>query len=110
MTQIDTLKEVKQKDDSIKYYIRRRKFLGKTEDFDSKEEEKYEKKHLQAYLKGKEIFRFGYRAIKDGREPAFYKVQEGLMLIEISKEQAEAMKTKAESLKVKAKELVADGE
>ena len=36
-----------------------RKFLGKLKDFDSEEERKFEQKHLRAYLKGKQYFKYG---------------------------------------------------
>jgi len=35
-----------------------RRFLGKTENFDSKEEQKFEKRHLHAYLSGNPTFNY----------------------------------------------------
>lgn len=45
---------------------RRRRFLGKTKDFESKEERNFEKAHLKAYLKGKKFFNHGFEIIGTG--------------------------------------------
>jgi hypothetical protein len=37
-----------------------RKFLGKTENFESKEEQKQQRKHLTAYLRGDKSYKFGW--------------------------------------------------
>lgn len=50
-----------------------RSFGGKTEGFESKGEQRFEQKHLKAYLKGYQRFRFGY--LVNG-EVAWYKVNE----------------------------------
>jgi hypothetical protein len=60
----------------------RRSFGGKTENFESKDEENNEKKHLKAYLKGYKMYRDGYRTIgnyEDGtafRTPSWFDVKE----------------------------------
>lgn len=46
--------------------IRRRRFLGKIKDFESKEERSFEKAHLKAYLKGKTFFNHGVEVIGTG--------------------------------------------
>lgn len=48
-------------------------FGGKIENFESREESNFEKKHLKAYLKGDMLFSFG----KDNRnQPKMFKVLE----------------------------------
>ena len=42
-----------------------RRFLGKTEGFKNKAEERFEQKHLNAYLKGRERFRHGFSKNKN---------------------------------------------
>lgn len=42
-----------------------RRFLGKTEGFKNKAEERFEQKHLAAYLKGHERFRYGFSRNKN---------------------------------------------
>lgn len=54
----------------------RRKFLGKTEDFVDKEEQRFEQKHLKAYIKGKTQFRYGYETINGQRFPAWHRVKQ----------------------------------
>jgi hypothetical protein len=59
-----------------------RKFLGKTEGFESKEEQRFEQKHLKAYIKGREFFFFGKEEVLDsegnliGMRPKRHKVKE----------------------------------
>ena len=55
-----------------------RQFLGKVKDFDSKEEQKFENKHLKAYLKGHEQFAFGTEIINNREVPKFYEVKSTL--------------------------------
>lgn len=50
-----------------------RSFGGKTENFKSKEEQRFEQKHLKAYLRGDKTFKYGFD--KNG-DPIFYKVKE----------------------------------
>lgn len=50
-----------------------RSFGGKTEGFKNKEEQRFEQKHLKAYLRGDKFFKFGYD--KNGY-PIFHKVNE----------------------------------
>lgn len=83
-----------QKDGITKYYIRTRKFLGRTEDFESKDQEAFEKAHLKAYLKGATQFRFRYQGTEESRQPATFPVMEAMYKKEISKEEAEAYKAK----------------
>lgn len=100
MTAIDTLHEEKQRDGSVKYFIRRRKFLGKISEFDTKEEERFEKKHLKAYLLGKESFISGYKSnSKDARVPVWTKVKQGILLLPITEEERNKIKEKVERLK-----------
>ena len=59
-----------------------RRFLGKINNFKSKEEQQLEKKHLKAYIKGYERFRHGYRDIFNklgelvGKEPKWHTVKQ----------------------------------
>lgn len=53
---------------------KRRSFGGKIDNFESKVERAFEKKHLKAYLKGYETFTFGRNAVT--REPNSFVVQE----------------------------------
>ncbi len=78
-----------QADGTTKYYIRTRKFLGRTEDFESKDQEAFEKAHLRAYLKGAQQFKFRYTGDDSFRQPAIFQVLEALFKSEISKEQAD---------------------
>lgn len=59
-----------------------RQFLGvvgnKAQDFVSKQEMAFQKAHLKAYLKGKDLFQYGFIDGINGREPAMYKVQQKL--------------------------------
>lgn len=51
----------------------RRKFLGKINNFISKEEANFEDKHLRSYLKGKKYFSYG----KDEKgDPKIYEVKQ----------------------------------
>lgn len=86
--------EETQKDGTTKYFIRTRKFLGRTEDFESVDQEAFEKAHLKAYLKGNTQFRFRYSGTEDKRQPMFFPVMEAMYKQEISKEEAEAYKAK----------------
>jgi len=52
----------------------KRQFLGKTENFESKEEMRKEQKHLKAYLKGHTRYAFG-RDIKT-KEPIWHNVKQ----------------------------------
>lgn len=60
-----------------------RKFLGKLDEFESKEEQKREAKHLKAYLKGDKFYFFGFREFTNpktqtvGRVPNMFPVLEG---------------------------------
>ncbi len=87
MITAEQIYEEVQKDGSIKYYLRTRKFLGKTEDFDSKEEQAFEKAHLKAYLKGKRTFTHKFRGSEDNRKPAVYETQQGLFLVPLTEEE-----------------------
>jgi hypothetical protein len=42
-----------------------RQFLGKLKDFEDKDEQRKENKHLKAYLKGLEKFTYGFETITD---------------------------------------------
>ena len=54
-----------------------RKFLGKTEGFNSKEDRVLNQKMLKAYLKGEECFRCGFKSLDNGtRVPNWFKVLE----------------------------------
>lgn len=58
----------------------RRSFGGKLVDFTSRAEQNFEKKHLDAYLKGKKYFRYGFKTVeslgKQFRIPAMFEVKE----------------------------------
>ena len=41
-----------------------RRFLGKIEGFENKEERDFETKHLRAYLKGNDNFRHGFHMVE----------------------------------------------
>ena len=51
----------------------RRSFGGKIDNFTNKLERAFEQRHLKAYLKGKQYFRFGFNAMGD---PNWFKVNE----------------------------------
>lgn len=53
---------------------KKRTFGGKIENFINKEERNFENKHLKAYLKGHEKFRFGFDL--KSKEPLWYRVKE----------------------------------
>ena len=59
-----------------------RKFLGKLNNFESREEQQLEKKHLKAYIKGHTRFSHGYKDILNklgelvGREPRWHTVKQ----------------------------------
>ena len=55
-----------------------RAFLGKTEDFRTKEEQKRERKHLKAYLRGAVTFIFGK---DENGDPKSHKVKQKLINI-----------------------------
>lgn len=60
-----------------------RRFLGKTEGFKNKYEERLEKKHLEAYLKGHTRFRHGFSRNKNsmGRgEPVWHDVKQEVII------------------------------
>lgn len=63
-----------------------RKFGGRTEGFLTKEEERYEKKHLRAYLRGNNRFISGYTTRKVGgitvADPVYSFVKQTLTKIE----------------------------
>lgn len=54
----------------------RRSFGGKLVDFASRAEQNFEKKHLNAYLKGKKWFRYGFKTVRGMRVPAIFEVKE----------------------------------
>lgn len=54
---------------------RTRKFLGKTEGFENKEEKSFEKAHLKAYLKGHKTFQQGFELDAKG-VPITHRVQQ----------------------------------
>lgn len=59
----------------------RRRFLGKTENFKSKEERNFEKAHLKAYLKGKTMFRHGFESGMHGlKMPKYHRTKQELYL------------------------------
>lgn len=51
---------------------------------DPRHEINYHTRHLEAYIKGKDVFRHGYRRDKDGKilGPAFFKVEQKLTKVE----------------------------
>lgn len=54
-----------------------RKFLGKTEGFNSREDRVLNQKMLRAYLKGEEMFRCGFKSLDNGtRVPNWFLVLE----------------------------------
>lgn len=65
-----------------------RRFLGKTEGFKNKAEERFEQKHLAAYLKGNERFKHGFSRNKNsiGRgEPLWHDVKQEVIIDEVKK-------------------------
>ena len=82
------------KDGKPEYFIVRRKFLGKLENFIDKEDKALEKKHLKAYLRGYTSFRHGYKTVNSLRVPKWFNVQEGIAVIPISEEEAKRFKGK----------------
>jgi hypothetical protein len=68
-----------------------RRFLGKVKDFENKEEQKFENKHLKAYIKGHDKFIFGKEDVLDlkgnkiGQKPKWHTVQQELLKIKINK-------------------------
>ncbi len=50
----------------------RRKFCGKLEGFETKYEANFEKKHLEAYIKGQDYFTYGLNA---ARQPKYFNVK-----------------------------------
>lgn len=61
-----------------------RKFLGKTEGFESKAEQRFEQKHLRAYIRGHETFTHGKKPVYNSSgvitdyQPAVHKVKQQL--------------------------------
>ncbi len=55
-----------------------RRFLGKTEGFENKQERNFEKTHLRAYLNGNTRFRFGFYTFEPTgqRLPKYYDVKQ----------------------------------
>src|SRR5690242_18676364 len=71
----------------IEYFVVRKKFLGKTEDFIDKMEERFEKKHLRAYLKGKSTFRYGFHTDNSQtRQISWHKVKQSINVILMTEE------------------------
>ncbi len=61
----------------IEETVLKRSFGGKIKDFESKEEQEFEKRHLKAYLKGNKSFRCGFRTNSNGmREENVFNVIE----------------------------------
>lgn len=58
MLVVDKLYREDRPDGSKRYFMLRRKFLGKLEDFESNEERKFEKLHLKAYLNAHDNFKY----------------------------------------------------
>lgn len=81
-------KEV-QEDGSTKYYLRTRKFLGETEDFESDEIKNFQKAHLKAYLKGQPSFKFRLTNSEGIKIPATFPVLEDIHKKEITQKIAE---------------------
>lgn len=57
-----------------------REFLGKTEGFKDVQEQRWEQKHLKAYLKGYERFTFGYEGQGLDRHPVWHRVDQKLLI------------------------------
>mgnify|MGYP001615716761 CR=1 FL=1 len=94
MITAEKIHEEIQKDGTTKYYLKTRKFLGKTEDFDTPEQASFEKAHLKAYLKGVGSFRHRYKGTPDNRQPAIYPVMEGVFKVEMTEEEVNKYKAK----------------
>ena len=65
-----------------------RRFLGKTEGFKNKAEERLEQKHLEAYLKGHTQFKHGFSKNKNsiGRgDPIWHQVKQEVIIDEAKK-------------------------
>lgn len=80
---IDKLYKEKQADGTFKFFTLRKKFLGKLMDFDTKEEARFEKRHLKAYLKNHDNFTY------DGMR---FKTQYGVTVITLTEEEANKQK------------------
>ena len=80
---IDKLYKETQADGSTKFFTLRKKFLGKIMDFETKAEQKFEKRHLRAYLKSHDYFTF---------EGMKFKTQYGVSVIPLTEEEANSQK------------------
>lgn len=83
MLVIDKLYKEQQADGTTKYFTLRKRFLGKLMDFESKAEQKFEKRHLKAYLKNQDSF--NYEGMK-------FKTQYGVKVIELTEAEVKAQK------------------
>lgn len=92
-----------QSDGTIKYFIRKRQFLGKTDNFETNDERSFEKRHLKAYLNGDKEFRFRYKTVTthlgDKREMAWFTVKEDQKMVEITTDELRKLNNKIERLK-----------
>lgn len=63
----------------IKY---NRQFLGKLTGFSSPEEKNYEQRHLKAYIKGQQLFNYGFEGVGRNRRPKYHLVKQTLEVVE----------------------------
>lgn len=89
-----------------KYFILRRRFLGKLDNFNNRTEQAFEKRNLKAYLKGEDKFKFGFKTTEDNKRiPQWFDTAVGVQRIEITKEEANKLLKK--NKKSTVEELVA---
>lgn len=58
---------------------RKRRFLGKIDNFIDKQEQAFEKKHLKAYIRGDKQFVIGYKGEGNFRTPVYSLVKQELV-------------------------------
>lgn len=51
-----------------------RKFLGKTENFENKDEKRFFQRMLKAYLAGRKTFNYGFETVMGQRQPVEHMV------------------------------------
>jgi len=69
------------KDGNTAFFMLRRKFLGRLDNFFNVDERAFEKRNLRAYLKGKSIFTYGTEPTHwNTKQPQRFKVAEGVAI------------------------------
>ena len=76
-------------DETLSFFMLRKKFLGRINMFYNKAEQAYEKKHLKAYLKGNEQFQYGTKPTQWGtKQPQMFTMAAGAEITYITEKQA----------------------